>query len=354
MPAKRQSARLWLRADKGRPATWFIKDGDERVGTGLAARERDEAERRLAEYIAKKHEPTRDRDQSPSSIPLADVLSVYVTDRAASVGRANELGQRVKALAGFFGAMMLSDVNGASCRAYATQRGSPAMARRELEDLRAAINHHRREGLCNAIVDVVLPPKPQPRERWLTRFEAARLIRSAWRYREVQKGAATSRKSRQHVSRFILVCLYTGTRSAAVCNAALQPEPGKGYVDLEAGVFYRKAQGVAATKKRQPTVRLPARLLAHMRRWRDKGISHQAVIEFDGKRIASVKKAFARAAADAGTRRRVAACPSTYRHHLGDAERRRPLRCLRLLRRHPRRNRADIWSSSPRSSEGRR
>ena len=84
MPAKRQSARLWLRADKGRPATWFIKDGDKRVGTGLAAQEKDEAERRLAEYIAEKHEPARDREQSPSSIPLADVLSVYVTDRAST------------------------------------------------------------------------------------------------------------------------------------------------------------------------------------------------------------------------------------------------------------------------------
>ena len=32
-----------------------------------------------------------------------------------------------------------------------------AAARRELEDLRAAINHHRREGLCSEIVSVVLP-----------------------------------------------------------------------------------------------------------------------------------------------------------------------------------------------------
>jgi hypothetical protein len=46
----------------------------------------------------------------------------------------------------------------------------------ELEDLRAGINHHRREGLCNKIVEVVLPPERPPRERWLTRPEAARLI----------------------------------------------------------------------------------------------------------------------------------------------------------------------------------
>ena len=300
MPAKQKGARLWLRTEKDRPALWFIKDGDKRIGTGLAAHERDKAEQRLAEYIAEKHQPARDREQSPSSIPVADVLSVYVTDRASTVASTNELGQRVKALARYFGTMMLSDINGAVCRAYAAQRGSPSMARRELEDLRAAINHHRREGLCDAIVDVVLPPKSQPRERWLTRSEAARLIWAAWRYREVQKGVATARKSRQHVARFLLVGLYTGTRSGAICNAALRREEGKGFVDLNAGVFYRKAQGVAATNKRQPTIRIPDQLLAHMRRWRDKGISSQAVIEFEGRPVASVKKAFARAAADAG------------------------------------------------------
>jgi integrase len=201
-----------------------------------------------------------------------------------------------------FAAIAQGESNGAVCRAYAAQRGSPSMARRELEDLRAAINHLRREGLCNAIVDVVLPPKSQPRERWLTRSEAARLIWAAWRYREVQKGVPTARKSRQHVARFLLVGLYTGTRSGAICGAALQRQDGKGFVDLDAGVFYRKAQGVAATNKRQPTIRIPDRLLAHMRRWRAKGISSQAVIEFDGKPVASVKKAFARTAADADRR----------------------------------------------------
>ena len=262
MPAKQKSARLWLRTEAGRPAVWFIKDGDRRISTGFAAHKKAEAERRLAEHLADKHQPARDREQSPSSIPVADVLNIYWKDRASTVGRAKELGQRVTALSGFFGSMMLSDVNGAVCRAYAAQRGSPSMARRELEDLRAAINHHRREGFCNAVVDVVLPPKPQPRERWLTRSEAARMIWAAWRYREVQKGVATARKSRQHVARFLLVGLYTGTRSGAICGAALHREDGKGYVDLDAGVFYRKAQGVAATNKRQPTMRIPDRLLA--------------------------------------------------------------------------------------------
>ena len=86
---------------------------------------------------------------------------------------------------------MLSDVNGALCRAYVGHRGSIAAARRELEELRAAINHHRKEGLCSAIVEVVLPAAAPARERWLTRAEAAALLRAAWRYREVQKGKRT-------------------------------------------------------------------------------------------------------------------------------------------------------------------
>jgi hypothetical protein len=52
--------------------------------------------------------------------------------------------------------------------------------------LRAAINHHAKEGLHRGIVRVALPPKGQPRMRWLTRSEAAKLLWVCWRAREVQ------------------------------------------------------------------------------------------------------------------------------------------------------------------------
>jgi hypothetical protein len=158
----------------------------------------------------------------------------------------------MKALLSFFGDKVLSDINGQLCRSYVDHRGAIVAARRELEDLRAAINRHRREGLCSAIVEVVLPAAPAPRERWLTRHEASRLILKAWRYREIQKGIQTDRRSRRHVAKFILVALYTGTRAAAVCGAALQPTLGRGWIDLDRGVFYRRPAGRRETKKRQP------------------------------------------------------------------------------------------------------
>jgi integrase len=173
------------------------------------------------------------------------------------------------------------------------------MARRELEDLRAAIGHHRKEGLCNAIVEVVLPERAESRERWLTRSEAARMIWAAWRYRETQKGHMTGRRSRRHIARFMLVALYTGTRSSAICGASFGPMEGRGHVDLNGGLFYRKAPGAVQTKKRQPTIRLPRRLLVHLRRWHRLNPVQQYVIEFAGKPVERVTKAFARVAADA-------------------------------------------------------
>ena len=313
MPIASKGARLYLRRGDGKsPGTWIIRDGSKSVRTGFLAAQRGEAEKRLAEYIVGKHRPSRKRGRHPSEIDVADVLSIYLADKATKTARPHEVAQRITALADSFGRKKLDDINGDLCRKYAAERGSISMARRELEDLRAAINYHRREGLCDAIVEVVIPEKAQPRDRWLTRAEAAELIWAAWRYREVQKGQPTGRRSRQHIARFILVGLYTGTRAAAICGASLSPAIGRGHVNLRDGIFTRLGKGKRATKKKQPSIQLPSRLLAHMRRWQARGLSNHAVVEWQGAPIQRVTKAFGRAVADAGLDREVT--PHTLRH----------------------------------------
>jgi integrase len=47
---------------------------------------------------------------------------------------------------------------------------------------------------------------------------------------------------------------------------------------------------------RQPPVKLPPRLLAHLRRWARLGLSRKAVVEWNGKPVASVRRAFQAAA----------------------------------------------------------
>jgi integrase len=322
MSRRSKGARLWLESEERsmdgkvvRHAAWVIRDGKSKVRTGCPRADREGAEQALAEYIAKKYTVPRDRGRHPSQILVLDVLNIYLLDKAPKHSDPTITKARVMTLAAWWGDKTLAQVNGTTCREYVAYRtaqprraakpdvtGNPprmvtaAGARRELEDLRSAINYHRTEGLCSEFVGVALPEKGDPKEDWLTRSEAARLIWAAWRARQKMGEGITDRDVGRHVARFMLVGFYTGTRHGAICSAALTPAVGRGYVDMDGGVFYRRPQGARQTKKRQPPVRLPARLLAHLRRWKRLGIAHHAVVEWNGKPIASVRKSFAAAA----------------------------------------------------------
>src|SRR5262245_27933222 len=320
MSRQSKGARLWLepeRKENGRlrkRATWVIRDGARKISTGCARADRAGAERQLARYIAAKYQPSRQRDRDPTETLVLDVLNLYLADVALKHSRPEEMKQRVLTLADFWQPYVLTDITGTLCRDYVQWRaGQPwksskpevtnrparivteATARRELEDLRAAINHHMREGRCSQIIAVALPEKSPAREHWLTRSQAAQLIWAAWRAKQLFRNKTTQREVGKHIARFILVGLYTGTRHAAICGAAFQPAIGRGHVDLEGGVFYRRAQGTRETKKRQPPVRLPDRLLAHLRRWRRLGLATHAVVEWNGKPVQSVRRGFAAA-----------------------------------------------------------
>src|SRR5262249_58105226 len=124
----------------------------------------------------------------------------------------------------------------ASCREYARGRSSASMARRELETLRAATRYYHREVQSLGVLpSVALPRKAEPRDRWLTRSEAARLL---WAARHTQ-----------HLKRFILIGLYTGSRSKNIFGLSWSQ------VDLHAGVMRRRANvAEGAARKRAPAV----------------------------------------------------------------------------------------------------
>ena len=304
MPARAKGVRLYLRRardnDSERIARWVIIDGQREISTGRPASDLAGAEEALSRYIGETRlaSAAKQGARSPAHIEIADVLALYGRDVAYKHARPHETAARIERLNQWWGAKRLSAVHGPNCRAYAKFRGNAGAARRELEELRAAINHHREEGLCAEIVAVSLPEKGPSRERWCTRDEIAALLFNAWRYREHQKGIATDRRSRRHVARFILVALYTGTRASAACAAALQPTEGHGWIDLERGIFYRRPMGARETKKRRPPVPLPDRLLAHLRRWKRRG--QKFAVEFNGEPIKDVDKAFRRNAEAAG------------------------------------------------------
>jgi integrase len=299
MPRPSKGARLWLRPARERDdgterAVWIIKDGGRQHSTGYGAGERQAAEAALGTYIASKYEPAR-RERDISDIMVADVLTVYLRDVAPRQARPEKAAERCGRVLDFFGEMHLSDINGSACRAYAESRGSNGGARRDLQDFQAAVNHHAKEGLHRALVRVALPPKGHARQRWLTRSELAKLLWTCWRAREVQGGKPTDKRPLRHLVRALLIGVYTGSRPGAILNASWSQGPGLSWIDTANGVFHRHADGEAQTTKRQPTVRLSPRLLAHLRRWERldaaKATPQSYVVTFRGAKVASLKTA---------------------------------------------------------------
>ncbi|WP_082479266.1 site-specific integrase [Methylobacterium sp. Leaf102] len=324
MPRSTKGARLWFRGPRydnktgklRERGTWIIRDGIEFVSTGCALEEIRAAEEKLAAYIAGKATVTK-KSTDIEKIDVADVLDFYLEKTRDRQSNKTKLDERITRLAKWWGGKMLSEVTGETCEAFTAFRGSDGGARRDLQDLAAAINLHRTHGLHREVVDVLLPSRGQSRDRWLTRNEAARLLWVCWRHREIQvwqrgtragKSVVTDKRPLRHIARFILIGLYTGTRAGAISTASPFRTTGHSFVDLEAGHFHRLAVGRRATRKRQPLVRLPSRLLAHMRRWQLE--SH--FIEWRGKPVKSVKTGFKSAVRLAGLEGKVH--PHTLRH----------------------------------------
>jgi hypothetical protein len=189
MPRQPKRPRLYLRKarvdNSGRHSgVWLILDGGRQISTGCDADDVNGAERALAGYLNEKHvQAARSGPRSTDQIPVVDVLTLYARDVAPSQREPRRAGHALRRLGEFFGTKTLAGINGPVCRDYARAQSTDTVARRDLEIFRAAINHHRKEGLHDRIVSVVMPDKRPARERWLTRSEAARLIWAAYRYR---------------------------------------------------------------------------------------------------------------------------------------------------------------------------
>ena len=174
MPRRAKGPRLWLRPARRdasnrvtHQATWIIRDRSFQGATGCGHDDLAGAERQLAEYIAGKHVTTaaKGKRRSNEDIPISDALATYGRDVAANRSRPRVGLARLARLIAEIGALPLSEINGSLCRDYAARRGSLSAARRELEDLRAAIGHYHDEGLCRDLPRVILPAKPPNRER---------------------------------------------------------------------------------------------------------------------------------------------------------------------------------------------
>lgn len=239
------------------------------------------------------------------------MIALYSMDVASKVSRPKEAAARLGRLLDHFGKMTADKISPSQCKAYARARTGQQAARRELADLQSALNYAFKSRKLMVPIPVALPNASPPRERWLTRQEAARLLLGAMGFRVVSCSDVKTRKARwtiwdrsgernPHVARFILIGLGTGTRHDAILSLGFHPHVGGGHVDLEAGMLYRRANGAAETNKRRPPAPLPRKLAAHLRRWGAMRAAGLYIVAYGGQKMARMKRAWATARKLAG------------------------------------------------------
>jgi integrase len=293
MPRRNQGPRLRFFDKRGVFYIVWTEAGRSRErSTGTANRE--QAQIALAEFIRARTRDAGPRD--PAEMLVTDILADYAEEHGQATAAPWRIAYAIDGLASYFEGRTLAAVTRETCRAYGRDRGrSPGTVRRELGVLRAAINHAHREGRLTRVVPVHLPERPEPRDRWLTRKEAADLLRAA---------RATA-KARLHLPLFILLGLYTGQRKEAILSLRWTQ------VDLETARINFHPAGMRRTNKRRPHVPIAPRLLPHLRRARRRGTDLGFVIHRDGRRLGDLKKGFAAACRRAGLEN---VSPHTLRH----------------------------------------
>jgi integrase len=281
MSRRNQGPRLkWHRYGAAYYICWTENGRSRERSTGTA--DRTEAEIVFAEWLQGRGRKPGPSD--PAQVLITDALSHYATEHGPKVAAPRVIGCAISAMTPYWTGLTLADVTPLTCSRYVDWRARSAnTARRELAVLQAAINWAFKNARLTRSVAVTLPARPESRKRWLTKHEAALLLR-----------ATRTEKARLYMPLFILLGLYTGRRKEAILSLRW-PQ-----VDLERGLVDFEVPGRQRTKKQRGAVPIPRKLLPHLKRARQRGTDLGYVLHIDGKAIGDLKKGFAAACKRAG------------------------------------------------------
>jgi integrase len=225
----------------------------------------------------------RDRPQI-AVISIAVILERYLHDRRErAIPGADRLSWAHKPLTRILGVKPPEAITEAECRRYMGQRRRDGVAdatiRTELQALRAALRWAAapERALIAAAPKIDMPGRPEPRVRWLTREEAARLLASC---------------KAHHVRLFVTIALHTGARSGAILGLTWDR------VDLDRRLIDFREPGRIRTRKRRVPVPINDTLHAALTEAKAAATA-ESVIEWAGGAVARVKHAFRDAAARA-------------------------------------------------------
>ncbi|MCC5996502.1 MAG: site-specific integrase [Oceanicaulis sp.] len=293
MPRRNQGPRLKWLEKRGCFYIVWSEDGRSRERS-TGSRDRAEAEIALAQFLQARKRYTGPRD--PSEILITEILDAYGAERGPEVASPERIAWAIEALVPFWTGKAAAAVNRETCLAYAAHRiaaerqrsldagrdprgVSDGTIRRELGVLRAAINHAHREGRVTRAPFVALPERPQARDRWLTPAEAERLLKAAY----------SMKRARGHLPLFIRLGLMHGARKEAILSLRWAQ------VDLDAGLIDFNPPGRKRTNKRRSRVPIARGLIPFLRIARRRSCITGHVIQYAGKPVRDIKRAFGEA-----------------------------------------------------------
>ena len=221
-------------------AYWYDKQRERTRRISLGTRDPTEAQARFASFLTS---GSAIRGEDPQELTCDVALDDYMTEYAKpKLADANRQKIAVAHLKVHFAGVPVRDISHAIVARYCErrsageigQRSQGSTHRRELCVLQAAITRKVRQRVIKPgdAPYIELPPAAEPKDRWLTKDELARLI-------EATEG---------RLRLFINIAYYTASRRQAIETLTWFQ------VDLERGRIQLAKTGERRTKKRRPAV----------------------------------------------------------------------------------------------------
>ena len=219
---------------------------------------------------------------------VEDLWPAYVRDRKADGVLTDRFGPIWAGLAPHFGKRIGSEITREDCRAYHQARKRKGYAASSIATELALLRACLRWRYGAAAPNLWVPPASPPRDHWLTKDQVRELL------------AATDTP---HVRLFIRLAASTGARASAILDLEWHR------VDFDSGTIDYRPAGREVTNKRRTIVPMNAGLREALEK-AHKGRLTDHVIEFGGKPVGTVKKAFQRLTVKTG----IKVSPHVLRH----------------------------------------
>lgn len=247
---KQQSPNLYIFWNEGR---------GKRKGTGLpvSTTSEDEAQATLAAFILEYLAPPK---RKRHEMPIATAFDDYLREHGPAMANPKRPAMSRATILRYFGEHETVDkITPAAVRGFITwrgkhrnNRGEPIKLnsiRRELQDLKAALNHAHKEDRLESVPYIQIPAATEPKDRWLTPEEAKRIYDAL----------------SPHIQAFMLLALLTGQRKGALLGLKWEQ------VSFDLRRIYFQPSGQKQTNKRKaivPMCDMLYRLLAAIRKRR--------------------------------------------------------------------------------------